>query len=89
MLVLSRKVGERIVIDGNINVVVNRVSGNRISLGVTAPRSVRVVRGEISDREASDEVTELSEAEAELPGESVTIPSALGCQTMPLIHRTR
>jgi carbon storage regulator len=48
MLVLSRKVGEKIVIGDNITIVVNRLSGNRISLGVEAPSSVRIVRGELS-----------------------------------------
>ncbi len=47
MLVLSRKVGERIVIAGNITIVVHKVAGNRVSLGVEAPRDVRVVRGEL------------------------------------------
>ncbi len=49
MLVLSRKVGEQIVIGDNITVVVNKVSGNRISLGIQAPRDVRIVRGELKD----------------------------------------
>ncbi len=37
MLVLSRKVGERLVIDGNIIVEVVKIQGNRITLGVAAP----------------------------------------------------
>jgi carbon storage regulator len=49
MLVLSRKVGEQIVIGDNITVVVNRVSGNRISLGINAPSDVRIVRGELKE----------------------------------------
>ncbi len=49
MLVLSRKVGEQIVIGDNITVVVNRVSGNRISLGIQAPHDVRIVRGELKE----------------------------------------
>jgi carbon storage regulator len=47
MLVLSRKVGERLVIGGNITVVVNRVAGNRVTLGIEAPDTVRIVRGEL------------------------------------------
>ena len=49
MLVLSRKAGEEIVIDGNIRIVVNRISGNRVSLAIEAPNDVRVVRGEICE----------------------------------------
>lgn len=47
MLVLSRKVGERLVIGDNITVVVSRVAGNRVTLGIEAPNSVRVVRAEL------------------------------------------
>jgi carbon storage regulator len=47
MLVLSRKEGERLVIGENIVITVNRISGNRITLGIDAPRDVRVVRGEL------------------------------------------
>ncbi len=47
MLVLSRKVGERLVIAGNITVVVNRVAGNRVTLGIEAPDTIRIVRGEL------------------------------------------
>jgi carbon storage regulator len=47
MLVLSRKVGEKLVIGGNITVVVTRVAGNRVTLGIEAPQDVRVVRGEL------------------------------------------
>jgi carbon storage regulator len=36
MLVLSRKVGDKLVIDGNITVEVVKISGNRISLGIVA-----------------------------------------------------
>ena len=47
MLVLSRKVGERLIIDGNITVVVNKVAGNRVTIGIEAPDIVRIVRGEL------------------------------------------
>jgi carbon storage regulator len=47
MLVLSRKVGERLVIGDNITVVVSRVAGNRVTIGIEAPDDVRVVRGEL------------------------------------------
>jgi carbon storage regulator len=47
MLVLSRKVGERLVIGDNITVVVSRVAGNRVMLGIEAPSEVRIIRGEL------------------------------------------
>jgi carbon storage regulator len=47
MLVLSRKSGEQILIGHNVKLVVNRISGGRVSLGITAPEDVRVIRGEL------------------------------------------
>lgn len=47
MLVLSRKEGEKLVIGDNITVVVSRVAGNRVTLGIEAPADVRIIRGEL------------------------------------------
>ena len=47
MLVLSRKIGERLVIGDNITVVVSKVAGNRVTLGIEAPSDVRIIRGEL------------------------------------------
>ena len=54
MLVLSRKLGERIVIGRNIEVSVIDIRGGRVRLGVNAPLSVRVVRSEIHDRRETE-----------------------------------
>lgn len=50
MLVLTRKVGEKITI-GTADVVVEicRVQGNKVTVGVTAPSGVRVLRAELKD----------------------------------------
>jgi len=47
MLVLSRKLGERIVIGDNITVKINRIHGNRVTLGIEAPDDVSIMRGEL------------------------------------------
>ena len=47
MLVLTRRTGERISIGDNIEIVVRRVTGNRVTLGVEAPRDVRILRSEL------------------------------------------
>ncbi|OIP46926.1 MAG: carbon storage regulator [Deltaproteobacteria bacterium CG_4_10_14_3_um_filter_60_8] len=47
MLILSRKVGEAIVIDNEITVRVLEVKGGQIKLGVEAPGRVRVHREEV------------------------------------------
>lgn len=46
MLVLSRKVGESIIIDGGITVTVVAVDGNKVRIGIVAPPEVRVDREE-------------------------------------------
>lgn len=48
MLVLSRKIGESIVIGGGITVTVNKVKGNIVQLGIDAPREVSIRRSELS-----------------------------------------
>ena len=48
MLVLSRKVGERIlVLNSNVVVTVVSVKGNQVRLGVSAPANVAVYREEV------------------------------------------
>ena len=47
MLVLTRKLDESIVIDGQITVTVLKVKGNTIRLGIEAPNQVPVRRGEL------------------------------------------
>ena len=53
MLVLSRKEGEQLVIGDNIILTVNRISGNRVAIGIEAPRDVRIVRGELERHEVA------------------------------------
>jgi carbon storage regulator CsrA len=47
MLVLSRKVGERIHVGDNIVLEIRRIAGNRVTLALEAPREVRILRGEL------------------------------------------
>jgi len=50
MLVLSRKVGEKILIGDNISVTVVRVAQGIVRIGVEAPQNLPVVREEIKDQ---------------------------------------
>jgi len=59
MLVLSRKVGDKLVIDGNITVEVVKIQGNRISLGIVAPSNVKILRGELTQPQAKAQTVEL------------------------------
>jgi carbon storage regulator len=49
MLVLSRKVGETIVIDGRISVKLLRIEGDSVRIGIEAPANVPVHRKEVYD----------------------------------------
>ena len=48
MLVLSRKIGETILI-GDVELVVVDVKGSRVKLGFSGPRDVPIQRGELND----------------------------------------
>lgn len=50
MLVLSRKIGERVVIGDGVLVEVVAIEGNKVKLGVTAAPSVPVHREEVFDK---------------------------------------
>lgn len=47
MLVLSRKMGETIHISDDIAITVCRIGPNSVRIGITAPQSMKVVRGEL------------------------------------------
>jgi carbon storage regulator len=48
MLVLSRKLNEKIVIDGGIVITVVKIEGGQVRIGIEAPASVKVFREEIA-----------------------------------------
>lgn len=50
MLVLSRKVGEEIVLGNQVRVRVTAVHGKRVSLAIAAPAHIAVHRAEIQSR---------------------------------------
>ena len=47
MLVLSRKEGEQLLIGDNVVLTINRIAGNRVAIGIDAPKEVPIVRGEL------------------------------------------
>lgn len=49
MLVLTRKEGETIVIDGGIEITISEIQGSRVRVAIKAPKSVGITRGELVD----------------------------------------
>jgi carbon storage regulator len=64
MLVLTRRLGETIIIDGNIKVTLLAVGPGKVRLGITAPPDVRVNRLEVEQRDAQGATSSRLEAVA-------------------------
>ena len=50
MLVLSRKVGESIIVDNNIQITITELRGRRVKIGIQASPEVPIQRGELTNR---------------------------------------
>ena len=65
MLILTRKKNETVHIGDGISITVIRVSGNKVRLGISAPRDIRVMRIELADESgAGDAEGERADAAA-------------------------
>jgi carbon storage regulator len=58
MLVLTRKVGESIVIADDIVVTVLEIRGGQVRLGVEAPKDVSIHRSEVQEHASEDHSTD-------------------------------
>jgi carbon storage regulator len=54
MLVFTRKIGEAIVINGDISVTILRVGPNDVRLGIVAPEEVPVARNELGQNDCQE-----------------------------------
>lgn len=63
MLVLTRKADEQILIGNDIKITLVRVRGNSVRIGIDAPKDIRVVRGELASKDATDIPEQMVERE--------------------------
>jgi carbon storage regulator len=52
MLVLTRKLNESIIIDGDIRITIVGIRGNHVRVGIEAPASIPIIRKELQDDRA-------------------------------------
>jgi carbon storage regulator len=67
MLILSRKPGESIVIDGRITVKIMRLDGDMVKVGIEAPANVPVHRQEVYDEIQKNNQEALTQTVATAP----------------------
>ena len=72
MLVLSRKKNESIVINNDITIVVVDIRGDKVRLGVEAPKEVPVHRREVYDLIKQNEAAAQAAGQDEAPSEAET-----------------
>lgn len=65
MLVLTRRVGERLLIGDDIEVTVLEVKGDSVRIGIQAPRETRIQRAEILAAVATENVSAAKSAATE------------------------
>jgi carbon storage regulator CsrA len=63
MLVLSRKKGEELIIGDTIKLRVVSITGNRVTLGIEAPREVSILRSEVSAKASGPTTVEVDLSE--------------------------
>ena len=65
MLVLARKVGQSIVVNDNVEILVIEVRGDQVRLGIEAPRSIPVHRKELLEQIRAENLRASTETDIE------------------------
>jgi carbon storage regulator len=88
MLILSRKTGESIIIDGRILVKVVRIEGGMVKVGIDAPAEVPVHRQEVFDEIQRNNQEAVTRTRPGLPVPKFS-PTALSSRTEPVPPQAR
>lgn len=64
MLFLTRKIGESIIVNSDIEITVQEITGSKVKLGIVYPKTASVLRKEIYDRIQLENQTATQSAEA-------------------------
>jgi len=75
MLILTRRVGEKIVIGEDVTVTVLSVKGNQVRIGIDAPRDVAVNREEIYQRILKEQKSLKKNKWVRIPAPTVQAPT--------------
>lgn len=66
MLVVTRKIDESVIIADNIEVIILEVARDRVKIGISAPKDIKIIRNELRDTQKINE-----EASQPLPQEAL------------------
>ena len=58
MLVLTRKIGETLILDGGIAITVYEIQGKHVKVGIVAPKEVKVYREELLNRMKDENIND-------------------------------
>ena len=72
MLILTRRIGEKLVIGDNVTVTILGVKGNQIRVGIEAPPEVQVHREEIYQRILKERADGTGDNTPHVPGKTFT-----------------
>lgn len=84
MLVLTRRIGESVRIDGDIEITLLEIKGDSVRIGVKAPRETRIQRTEIIEAVVAENVSAAAETGADADAEDAIVAAlARGRESRP------